>query len=44
MMLDGTVKNIVLEEAGMFFAGDQTAEAAAKKIQSRAELYLSEQY
>ena len=43
MMLDGTVKNIVLEEAGMFFAGDQTAEAAAKKIQSRAELYLSEQ-
>lgn len=44
MMLDGTVKTIVLEEAEMFFAGDQTAEDAAKKIQSRAEVYLAEQY
>ena len=43
MMLDGTVKNIVLEEAGMYFSGDQTAGDAARKIQSRAELYLSEQ-
>ena len=43
MMLDSTVKNIVLEEAEKYFAGDCTAEDAAKTIQSRAELYLSEQ-
>lgn len=43
MMLDETVKTIVLEEAGMYFAGDRTAQETARKIQSRAELYLSEQ-
>ena len=43
MMLDSTVKNIVLEEAGKYFSGDCTAEDAAKAIQSRAALYLSEQ-
>ena len=43
MMIDQTVRNIVLEEAGMYFAGDQSAEEAAGKIQNRAELYLSEQ-
>ena len=43
MMLDGTVKNIILEETGMYFSGDRSAEETAKAIQSRAELYLSEQ-
>ena len=38
-----TVLNIVLEEAEMYFAGDCTAEDAAKRIQSRAEIYVSEQ-
>lgn len=39
-----TVSNIVREEAEMYFAGDQTAEAAAKAIQGRVEIYLAEQY
>ncbi len=38
-----TVMNIVLEEAEMYFAGDCTAEDAAKRIQSRAEIFISEQ-
>ena len=38
-----TIYDIVQEEAGMFFSGDQTAKAAADMIQSRASLYLSEQ-
>ncbi len=37
------VKDIVMEEAGMYFAGDQSAEAAAERIQSRAEIFVSEQ-
>lgn len=40
---DSTVYNIVYEEAGMYFAGDQTAQKAAETIQSRASIYLSEQ-
>ncbi len=40
---DSTVYNIVYEEAGMCFAGDQTASKAAEMIQSRVSLYLSEQ-
>ncbi|MCR4646714.1 MAG: hypothetical protein K5695_15105 [Oscillospiraceae bacterium] len=43
MMVDTVVKNIAIEEAGKYFAGDCTAEDAAKAIQSRATLYLSEQ-
>lgn len=43
MMLDSTVKNIILEEAGKYFAGDCTSDDAAKAIQSRASLYLAEQ-
>lgn len=43
MMLDENVKNIVLEEAGMYFSGDRSAEDTAKVIQSRAEIMLSEQ-
>ncbi len=34
---------IIEEEAEMFFAGDQSAEDAARKVQSRAEIMVSEQ-
>lgn len=34
---------VVREEADMYFAGDQTAEQAAEKIQGRVSIYLSEQ-
>ena len=40
---DETVHNIISEEAGMYFSGDQTAQAAADMIQSRVSIYLSEQ-
>ena len=40
---DEQIYNIIDEEAQKFFAGDQTAQAAADMIQSRASLYLSEQ-
>lgn len=43
MMLDANVRAIIMEEAGMYFSGDRTAEETANVIQSRAELYLSEQ-
>lgn len=43
MMLDAKVEAIIYEEAGMYFSGDRSAEDTAKMIQSRAELYLSEQ-
>ena len=40
---DDTIFNIGTEEAGMYFSGDQTAQAAADMIQSRVSIYLSEQ-
>ncbi len=40
---DPAVLNIFWEEADMYLAGDQTPEQAAKNIQSRVSLYLSEQ-
>ncbi|MBR4319697.1 MAG: extracellular solute-binding protein [Oscillospiraceae bacterium] len=40
---DEQVYNIVNEEAQKYFAGDQSAQAAADMIQSRASLYISEQ-
>ncbi len=40
---DDTIMNIITEEAGMYFSGDQTAQAAADMIQSRVSLYLAEQ-
>lgn len=40
---NSTILNILSEEAQMYFAGDQPAEQAAKNIQSRVSLYLSEQ-
>lgn len=36
------VLDIVLEEAGAYFAGQKTAEEVAKIIQSRVQLYVSE--
>lgn len=41
--LNESVMNIIREETDVYFAGDCTAEQAASKIQSRAELMLSEQ-
>lgn len=35
--------NIVSEEAEMYFAGDISVDEAARRIQSRAEIYISEQ-
>lgn len=40
---DTKIKSIVQEESGKYFAGDCTAESAAKAIQGRVSLYLSEQ-
>ena len=40
---DSQITSIVSEEAGKYFAGDCTAESAAKAIQGRVSLYLSEQ-
>ncbi len=40
---DGTVTDIILEEFDRYHAGDCTAEEAAKSIQSRVTIYLSEQ-
>lgn len=40
---DQTILSIIEEEAAAFLAGDCSAEAAAKNVQSRASLYISEQ-
>ncbi len=39
---DFSLNSIIQEEAEMYFSGDCTAEEAAKKIQGRVKLYLSE--
>ena len=36
------LKNIIMEESGAFFAGDISAQEAAKRIQNRAMLVLGE--
>jgi len=41
---DDFIYNIVEEETARYFAGDCTAEDAARIIQSRVSLYLAEQY
>ncbi len=41
---DEFIYNIVEEETAKYFAGDCTAEDAARIIQSRVSLYLAEQY
>ncbi len=43
MYFNEQVYNIVYEEAQKYFSGDQTSQAAADMIQSRAGIYLSEQ-
>ncbi len=40
---DAIVEKILMEEMEMFLAGDQSAENAAKMMQSRVSIYLSEQ-
>ena len=40
---DENIWSIVRECAGACFAGDRTAEDAAKDAQNRVELYLNEQ-
>ena len=41
---DPALDEIVQSEAAKFFAGDQTSQEAAAAIQSRASIYMSEQY
>lgn len=43
MALDWVVGDIIEEEAAPFFAGDRTAEDAAKIMQDRVQTYLAEQ-
>ena len=43
IMTDTKITDIVNEEAGKYFAGDCTAEDAAKAIQGRVSVYLAEQ-
>lgn len=42
--MDKPLEDILCEEADAYFAGGCTAQQAAKNIQSRASLYLQEQY
>lgn len=41
---DETIYNIVTEETAGYFAGQKTAEEVAKVIQSRAKIYVSENF
>lgn len=41
---DKALLDIILDAAGAFYAGDRPAEDVAKLIQSKTNLYLSEQY
>ena len=40
---DGTVVDIIIEEAEEYFAGNRTAEDAAARVQERVSLYVAEQ-
>ena len=40
---DSSLMNIIWSEAQAFFAGDKSAEDAARIIQSRASIYMAEQ-
>ena len=40
---DATVRSLIAEELGAYYAGSITAEEAAKRIQSRVSIYLAEQ-
>ena len=37
-----SITNIILEEASSYFDGQKSAEAAAKVIQSRVQIYVNE--
>jgi len=41
---DQKLYDIVMQEAQAFYSGDKTAEQAAKLIQSKASIYMSEQF
>ena len=41
---ESVVTNIVLEEANAFFSGNRSAQDAARIIQNRVSIYVSEQY
>ena len=41
---DQALLDIILDAAGAYYAGDRSAEDVAKLIQSKANLYLAEQY
>lgn len=41
---DEAILNIILEEAGVMFEGNATAEEVAQRVQDRASLYMMEQY
>ena len=41
---DQALLDMILDAAGAYYAGDRSAEDVAKLIQSKANLYLSEQY
>lgn len=43
-LYDEAILNIILSESGAFFAGDKTAEQTAALVQSRASIYVAEQY
>lgn len=43
MTYDSSIMQIISEEAGVFFAGQKTAQECANVIQSRVELYVNEQ-
>lgn len=43
-MRNSTISQIVLEEAEAYFSGDKTLEEVTALMESRAEIYLSEQY
>ena len=44
MSCDKSILDIVLACAEPFFAGDKTAREVANEIQSKVNIYLSEQY
>ncbi len=39
---DSDLRNIITEEAGVYFAGDRTLEKTMELIQNRARLYVNE--
>ena len=43
-MIDQNILNIVFQKVEAFYAGDKSAEETAELIQSRIDIYLSEQY